>query len=208
MRTLLATLSQAPPADIQRAHAAYSGVAKHTGQVSAFDPDQLCFGPLRELLLSRIAGGLGQPRMADAFDNLKTSGLKAHSLKSFAAAGARAGGIGAALATVYSGIHCGSDVLKGKISPAQAVGQVGAEAMGGFWVGSAAGIGSGLTMWGLRSLGVAGIPLSLGTATVGAVSGWGASQAYQQSGLRSALTQGLTRRAGHMGVSTQRVLRT
>lgn len=192
MKALLATLSQQPAPAPRSAKAAYAGTAQLTGQFETYDPDQLCFGPLRELLLGRIAGGFGQPAIADAFDNLKTTGLKAHSFKTLAAAGARAGAIGAVLSTVYSGIHAGSDAIKGRMTTAEAVGQVGTEALGGFLVGSASGMGSGLAMWSLRSIGLAGIPLSLCTATAGAVSGWSSAKLYASSGLRQAASQKLT----------------
>lgn len=145
---------------------------------------ELCFGPMDDLLLSRIAGGMLQPKFSEALDNLKTAGLRTKGLKSLSVSGLRAGAMGAALSAIYAGIHRGTAAARGQISKATAVSHIASDAVGGFCTGSASGLGSGASSLLFRSLGVAGIPLSLGTATLGAMSGIGASLLYSDSGLR------------------------
>lgn len=148
------------------------------------EPPELCFGPRDQFLLGRIAGGMLQPKLTEALDNLKTAGLKARSFKSLGLSSLRSGAMGAGLSAVYAGIHRGSAYLRGEITREVALGDVAADAAGGFCTGTASGLGSGASSLLFRSLGVAGIPLSLGSATVGAMSGIGMAQFYDWMGLR------------------------
>jgi hypothetical protein len=153
-------------------------------KASQLMPPELCFGAVDSLLISRVAASMSQPSFVEALDNLRTSDLRFAGFKSLGTASFKAGMIGASLSAAYASIHHFGAARRGQISQQTATSRVITDSVGGFGAGAASGLGTGMATVAFRSLGVAGIPLSLGSATLGAISGLGATLAYEASGLR------------------------
>lgn len=148
-------------------------------------PPELCFGQTDKLLLGRVAAGMTQPSLIKLLDTLSTEGIPSGSLAQLGAGSLRAGLMSATFSGLYASIHRFSAVQKGEVSLPQATTQVLTDTLGGFGAGAAAGLGVGASTLAMRALGVSGLPLALGAAAVGAVSGLGATQYYHHSGWRA-----------------------
>ncbi|MBF2052664.1 MAG: hypothetical protein IGS03_04265 [Candidatus Sericytochromatia bacterium] len=177
----------APPAAVLRP-------PTRPGSATELLPPELCFGNVDKLLLGRVAAGMAQPSLVKLLDSLSTENLNPAGLAQLGAGSLRAGLMSATFSGLYASIHRFSAVHKGQVSLQQVSTQVLTDTLGGFGAGAVAGLGVGVSTLALRSLGVGGLPLALGAAAVGAVSGLGATQYYHQSGWRERVAQTLADR--------------
>lgn len=157
-------------------------------------PPELCFGNVDRLLLGRVAAGMAQPSLVKLLDSLSTENMNPAGLAQLGAGSLRAGLMSATFSGLYASIHRFSAVHKGQVSLQQAGIQILTDTLGGFGAGAVAGLGVGVSTLTLRSLGVGGLPLALGAAAVGAVSGLGATQYYHHSGWRERVANTLAAR--------------
>lgn len=150
----------------------------------AFEPEQIRIGPVGDLLIGGFVGNKFEGQFAEAIKNLKTNGVTMPGLKGLGQASLKAGGLSAALSGAVSTFQNIGAVASGKISARNAVSNVASDSIGGLMAGTTAGIGAGAASLALSSLGVAGLPLTIGAAAAGALGGLGGAQLYEATGLR------------------------
>lgn len=151
----------------------------------AFGPEQVRIGPVGDLLIGGFVGNKFEGQFAEAIKNLKTNGITMPGLKGLGQASLKAGGLSAALSGAVSTFQNIGAVASGKISARNAVSNVATDSIGGLMAGTTAGIGAGAASLALSSLGVAGLPLTIGAAAAGALGGLGGAQLYEATGLRT-----------------------
>lgn len=149
-----------------------------------FEPEQIRIGPVGDLLIGGFVGNKFEGQFAEAIKNLKTNGITMPGLKGLGQASLKAGGLSAALSGAVSTFQNIGAVASGKISARNAVSNVATDSVGGLMAGTTAGIGAGAASLALSSLGVAGLPLTIGAAAAGALGGLGGAQLYEATGLR------------------------
>jgi len=156
----------------------------------SYIPEQIRTGPVGDLLIGGIVGHKYQGQFTEALQNLKTNGLTLAGLKGLGQASLKAGGLSAGITGAVSTFQNFAAVAGGKISARDAVSNITTDSVGGLLAGSTAGIGAGAASLALGSLGVTGLPLTIGAAVAGALGGLGGSQLYEASGLRDRVFRG------------------
>lgn len=152
-------------------------------------------GPKAGLVGSLLAGGITGAVMhqstADALRSFKTDGFGT-GLKNLGASSLKSGLIGAGVMGVVSGIKNFAASSRGEITSAQAKGNVAADTIGGILAGTGAGLSSGLASMVLaKMVPGGGIITTIGAAAAGALGATGVNFAYDGSGLRDKIANGI-----------------
>lgn len=145
-------------------------------------------GVIGNMFAGALAGGITHKETADAIGAIKSgAGMKALGMSTL-----KAGGIGAAVTGVISAAKNISLVSKGMQTSADAAGNIGADTVGGLLVGATGGLAAGAASMALaKAVPGGGLMLTIGAAVAGAVGGTGAGLAYNMSGLRDGLANGI-----------------
>lgn len=168
-------------------------LSEHTyiGPVQTFYPDQVRIGNIGDMLIGGIAGGVTHQAMAHAMQNLKTNGFSWGGLKGLGSAGLKGGAIGAGLSAVSSAIENIGARSKGLITTRDAVSNIATDSIGGLLSGTTASVSAGAGNLALSSLGLGGLPLTIGASVAGAIGGIGASKLFDITGLRNRVFHGI-----------------
>lgn len=146
--------------------------------------DQIKIGSVGDLLIGGMVGQKFHGDFADAIGKIRSDGFSLDNLKGLGKLSLKAGGLSAGISGAVSAFQNISASVRGEITGRDAIGNVGADTVGGLMSGTTAGLGAGAATLALRSLGVAGLPLTIGAVAAGALGGLGGAKLYDVSGLR------------------------
>lgn len=133
-----------------------------------------------------VKDGISQGHFGEAFKGL------AGGLKSSGIIAVKAGGISSAINAATSLVSNTFETIAGRETASEAVGNVGADTVGGFLSGIGASIFSGVSTLGLSLAGTAGLPLTIIGVAGGAVGSVLIDKAYKGAGLFSIIKGKIT----------------
>lgn len=147
-------------------------------------------GVVGSMLAGGVAGAMTHKGSAEAIKTIQSGGVGG--AKALGMSTLKAGGIGAAVTGVISAAKNISLVSKGMQTTADAGGQIAADTIGGLLSGATGGLAAGAASMALsKIIPGGGLALTIGTAVAGALGATGTHLAYNMTGLRDGIANGV-----------------
>ena len=138
---------------------------------------------------TKIANAIRPPKVDPGTEGISSKLSPAG--KTILTSGLKAGGIGAAIGGVFSGIENLMKLSKNEITGAEATGNIIADSSVGFFTGIGGVAAGGLGAMAMGAMGMAGLPVTIGAAAVGLVGAVGMDFLLRKTGIRQAISDGI-----------------
>ena len=156
-------------------------------------------GTIGSALGGGIAGAWQGKKLAETIkppknSDIATEGLSAKTIstgKTMLTSGLKAGGVGAAVSGLFSGIQNFMRLSKNEISGAEATGNIVADTSVGFFSG-VGGLATGtMAAMAMGAMGLGSLPVTIGAAALGLVGAVGVDFLFKKTGMKQSIANGV-----------------